>query len=430
MRELFLDGTILIEEQGASSEEDIFYFRRKTDGECFPITNSLQFVPRGIQSYSSHIGVCAHGSLDFTIVKLNKLGIGKGVYTKSLTAGDAVIFDRKNTAQGDIQLLCVISKNSCVFTPNGARDIQTIADELAEAFDVSPEHVVISCTGVIGVPLPMQKVVSAIQLAKGKLAEDCLAESAKAILTTDRQEKVASVKFDEVIICGYAKGAGMIEPNMATMLTYFYTNVDISKEQLDTILRRAVGKSFNSISVDSDTSTSDTVVIMSTQEIKLNDEQLEDFERALTAISIKLARDIVGQAEGGSKIIEAEVEIASSEAEAKLLVKQILNSPLIKTAVYGADPNWGRIVMAVGKPINNLSDKPITAKDLVIEMMGTKVFDRGQELATDLKALSRKIKAAKSVSIHVQIGEPKYRAKGWGCDLTERYVEINSQYTT
>ncbi len=437
MRKISIDGTVLVETKGAGSEDDVFYFERSgnnTGNNLVRIENNLTHVPAGIKSYASHVGVCAHGSLDFSIVKLDKPGAGKAVYTTSLTAGDAVIFDRKNTDRGDIQLICVISKNAAVFTSTGARDIQAIATELASTFNVAIDNIIISCTGVIGQPLPMSNIIPAIQTSGNKLVAGIVPDVADAILTTDRQRKTGSVKFDEVVICGYAKGAGMIEPNMATMLAYFYTNADITKEQLDTILKRAVSKSFNSISVDSDASTSDTVALVSTRELALTEGQLDDFERALTALCIKLARDIVGQAEGSSKVIEVDVAMSTSDAEATLTMKKILNSPLVKTAVYGADPNWGRIVMAVGKPNNYFEQTEIEPKDLVIQLMGTTVFNRGMELDTDLELLSAAIRQAKSVSISVEIGAEgrplPYRAKGWGCDLTERYVKINSEYTT
>jgi glutamate N-acetyltransferase/amino-acid N-acetyltransferase len=200
--------------------------------------------------------------------------------------------------------------------------------------------------------------------------------------------------------------------------------------KLGAILRGAVDRSFNSISVDSDTSTSDSVVAFSTGQVRLDADLEADLADAFRAMSVKLARDIVAQSEGATKLIECTVRCDGSEREAKAMAKRIINSPLVKTAVHGGDPNWGRIVMAIGKGDADGATGDIARTDVVIEMMGQTLFRRSEPVATDLGALSRSIKASSRVSIDVTVGQGRHSAKAWGCDLSDRYVEINSDYMT
>jgi glutamate N-acetyltransferase/amino-acid N-acetyltransferase len=222
----------------------------------------------------------------------------------------------------------------------------------------------------------------------------------------------------------------MIEPNMATMLVYFFTNADVDGKGLHAVLSDAVDRTFNSLTVDSDTSTSDTVVMFSTRKVALDEALRADFTAAVRAMSIKLARDIVSQSEGATKLIECRVRLDSTPNDAKIMAKKIANSPLVKTAVHGGDPNWGRVVMAIGKPDERLTIGAIPRDSVVIEMMGQVVFSRAQPVAIDLAALSRELKASTRVSIGVRIGEGRHSATVWGCDLSRRYVDINAEYMT
>lgn len=368
--------------------------------------------------------------MDFTVVRLPAATTCSAVFTRSLSASGAVRFDRRNAAHGGIQVLCVISKNANVFTPSEDRDIDDIAAALSTEFDVPTESVFISCTGVIGVPLPMAKIIPGVSGLRNRLEEGHLERSAEAILTTDKAKKMASIKLGDAIICGFAKGAGMIEPKMATMLAYFFTNLRVEKPVLDGILWRVVNRTFNAISVDTDTSTSDTVAIFTTNECDATDVSLDEFETALTALSLKLARDIVGQGEGVTKIIEADVRTDVSEDHAMMLAKNIINSPLVKTAVHGADPNWGKVVMAIGKPPVNDYPAGLDPSAVQISILGQVVWDRGKSVPVDLAKLSEQMAVARSVRIGVIIGGGSFAAKAWGCDLSEAYVELNAQYTT
>lgn len=423
------DRIFLSELPGQDFDQDVVSFEA-ADGSRVALANDLRHQPEGIRSHSAHIGVCKHGSMDFTLITLDKMGVGKAVYTRSLSCSEAVRFDRNNTAHGDIQAVCVISKNANVFTPTGMSDIEAMAAHIQAATGIAPANQIISCTGVIGVSLPMDKILTAIDAVPGKLVAGALEQSANAILTTDKKAKFASVEFGGIRLCGFAKGAGMIEPNMATMLAYFFTDAKVEKGDLERILKRAADKTFNAISVDTDTSTSDTVAVVCTDAKPLDAAGLVNFERALTAIFYKLSRDIISQAEGARCVIEANVSVPSSVEDARLFAKKIINSPLIKTAVHGCDPNWGRVVMAVGKPTDRYTVREIQQDELRIVIMDQVVFEFGRALPLDLKRLSSDMRAAKTVTIDVQIGAPVYTAKAWGCDLSESYIKINADYTT
>jgi glutamate N-acetyltransferase/amino-acid N-acetyltransferase len=238
------------------------------------------------------------------------------------------------------------------------------------------------------------------------------------------------VRIGDVVVCAMAKGAGMIEPNMATMLVYFFTNADLDALSLKQVLVEAVERTFNSISVDSDTSTSDTVAILSTRRAPLDADARLDFADAVRAMSLKLARDIVAQSEGATKLIECTVRMDTSERDAKIMAKKIVNSPLVKTAVHGGDPNWGRLVMAIGKPDERLTLARMAPTDVVVRMMEQVLFSRAQPVATDLAALARSIKESSRVTIEVHIGGGAHAATVWGCDLSRGYVDINAEYMT
>ena len=297
-------------------------------------------------------------------------------------------------------------------------------------FGTDPNDVVISCTGRIGVPLPMDRLQKAIAgLSKG-LRPRSLEKTARAILTTDRGPKVCSVRIGNLVACAMAKGAGMIEPNMATMLVYFFTNADVDARDLKAILVEAADRTFHAISVDSDTSTSDSLVLFSTRRATVDANLRADFVDAVRCMSLKLAREIVAQSEGATKLVECTVHLDTSAEDAKVMAKKIINSPLVKTAVHGGDPNWGRIVAAIGKPDARTKIESIPRTDLVIEVMGEVVFDRSERVATNLDALANRIKTNTRVPIAVRIGEGRYSAKVWGCDLGAGYVEINATYST
>jgi glutamate N-acetyltransferase/amino-acid N-acetyltransferase len=409
---------------------DVVSFRSRALGREVQIEPTLAHQPEGVSAAAVAAGIKYDDVLDLTVVKLDSPGAAAGVFTTNLCPGYAVPFDRGVLSDGKAQALLVVSKNANVFTPNGEEDTATMAGWLAEELDIGNNDVVVSCTGVIGVPLPMRKIETAIDGIASKLRPHALDDVSRAILTTDRGPKVCSVKVGDVVVCAMAKGAGMIEPNMATMLVYFFTNADLDGAALHEILVGAVDRTFNSLSVDSDTSTSDSVVLFSTRRAKLDAALRADFVDAVRAMSLKLARDVVAQAEGATRLVDCTVHVDSSARDAKIIAKKIVNSPLVKAAVYGGDPNWGRIVMAIGKPDERLTIDRIGVRDVRIAIMDQVVFDRGQDIPLDLAGLAARIRSATRVGVDVRIGEGRHAATVWGCDLSHRYVEINADYTT
>jgi glutamate N-acetyltransferase/amino-acid N-acetyltransferase len=429
-RQPFDDWNLYVQEEATDPSRDVVSFRSRKLGRDVAVEGTLAHQPSGIRSAAVAAGVKRPGVLDFTVVKLDAPGSAAGVFTKSLCPSYAVQFDKETLSDGRAQALVVVSKNANVFTPAGAADTRTLARWVADELRVDANDIVLSCTGVIGVPLPMDRLRAAVTGIATALEPNALDGTARAILTTDRGPKVCSVRVGDVVVCAMAKGAGMIEPNMATMLVYFFTNADLDGPALKEILTGAVERTFNAISVDSDTSTSDSVVAFSTRAVPVDADGRADFADAVRCMSLKLARDIVSQSEGATKLIECTVRIDSSARDAKVMAKKIVNSPLVKTAIHGGDPNWGRLIMAIGKPDERLGIAAIAPSDVVVEMMGQVLFSRAHPVATDLDALARSLKGSSRVTIDVRIGEGRHAATVWGCDLGRGYVDINAEYMT
>ena len=398
-------------------------------GVRYDVLPTLEHFPPGAQGLARHLGIAADASaLDFSVVHLARPNTAAAVYTRNLCVSPAITFDRENTNRGLIQLVCVISKNASVFTPSAKQDIENIAQALAAEFRVAKQHVLISCTGVIGRSLPVERIVNGIPGLSRELRPEGVEAVSRAIMTTDKRPKLACVRIGDVVIAGYAKGAGMIEPNMATMLVYLYTNAKLPKPELDRALKQAVDPTFNSMSVDTDTSTSDTVALLSSGEVAVGD--ATTFQLGLTAICLKLARAVAQEAEGATKLLEVTVQLGTSHEDALFFAKKVVNSPLVKTAVHGGDPNWGRVVMAIGKPVPGSPLLSIQPDEVVIAIQGQTMYDRGKRLDVDLPALSSSIKSNRVVTIDVTIGNPVHTATVWGCDLSAEYVHENAHYTT
>lgn len=424
-----LDRVIISVPKDGDPARTVYGFACSTEVKKIELSGDLRWQPAGLTSAALKASIKYEGIYDMAIVKMKNPGPAAGVFTRSRSAGAAVHIDRHHLQDGVAQALVVVSKNANVFTPTDRRDAEDICRLVADAVDVRPEDVIISCTGVIGVPLPMDKIAVAISRASGTLSPGLADEVPLAILTTDRGPKVCSVAFGEGRLAAMAKGAGMIEPNLATMLAYFFTNINISPERLRSILADLSERTFNSISVDSDTSTSDSVVVFSTGEVEATEGLVADFEAALAACMTKLSRDIVYQAEGATKLVEARVTGAADDRHAKKVAKLIINSPLVKTAIFGADPNWGRVVMAIGKPTQDI-EQPINHRFLTISINGLTVFNGGVAVPIDLDALSDEMRISKRVCIEVALGDGIGQWVAWGCDLTDEYVKINAEYTS
>lgn len=251
-----------------------------------------------------------------------------------------------------------------------------------------------------------------------------LEQAALAIMTTDTHLKIRSCRVGAAVLVGIAKGSGMVEPNMATMLSYFMTDANIAPDVLHQSLKEAVDASFNMISIDTDTSTSDTVAIMANG--LAGDVDLHEFRHTLQNMAIDLAKDLARDGEGATKLIEVTVAGAASHSQAKRVAKSIVNSPLVKRAVFGADPNWGRIAMAIGK----CDEQKAIVPEKVSISFGDLLVYQGQALSEDNLPFLKAYLHNDEVAIRVSLGLGDARATVWGCDLTPGYIQINGMYTT
>ena len=321
--------------------------------------------------------------------------------------------------------------NACTGKPglNNAREMMT---KTAEELGISPELVCVSSTGKIGAPLPMGKIKKALPALVKKLSPLSLNHAASAILTTDTVTKISSGKVKigrkTGIIAGIAKGSGMIRPDMATMLSFIVTDISINRKALDSALREAVNRSFNRITVDNEMSTNDTVMMMANGNlgnipVTKNSAIYNKFKGALNDVTYDLARMIAEDGEGATKLIEIIVRGAKSESDAEKVASSVANSMLVKTAIYGRDPNWGRIMAAAG-----YSGAAVDERKIDIYINKIKLASKG--MGTNKESAARKTLANKKNLITIDLGTGKEIYRVLTCDLTEEYIKINAHYGT
>jgi glutamate N-acetyltransferase/amino-acid N-acetyltransferase len=389
----------------------------------------IRIVP-GFSWFGKNIGI-KDGTLDFGGIFSDVPCQAAGVFTRNTMPGAPVVVGREHLRNGILQAVIVNSKNANVATSQrGVEDSKRICELVAAQCGIEPGLVLPSSTGVIGRRLPMDVIkrgCSTIVKDFGK-TERHIENFARSIMTTDTRPKWVSASLDGATILGIAKGAGMIEPNMATMLCYFATDAAVPSTLLRPMLRRVAERSFNRVSIDTDTSTSDTVVIMANG--LAGTVSPDRFEEVLSEMAIYLAKEIARDGEGATKLIELLVSGAGTAEQALLTAKSIINSPLVKTAIYGADPNWGRFVMAIGKVFAYSVDiarlKIIFGEGSERPMIDAETLDRDE---VPLGRISEILKR-NEICIQVVIGDGPYSEKVWGCDLTEGYVKENAYYTT
>ena len=358
-----------------------------------------------------------------------------GVFTKSKTASAPVLWCQKQMAHGATRMLVVNSGNANAFTGKAGLDgVREIADSAAAVMGCRPADVLMASTGVIGEPLPTSKITSVLSGLVAEGAAGNWRAAAEAIMTTDTFPKLAtaSAMIDgvKVTINGIAKGSGMIAPDMATMLAFVFTDAALPAPVLAEILKAGCGPSFNSITVDSDTSTSDTLLLFATAKgakhaavTKGSDKRLTDFRRKLDALLLDLALAVVKDGEGAQKLIQVDVTGAENDAAARRIGLSIANSPLVKTAIAGNDANWGRIVMAVGK-----AGEAADRDRLKISFGGKLVAEKGARAAKYDEAAATKAVSGREVEIAVDLGLGKGAARIYTCDLTHGYIDINGSY--
>jgi glutamate N-acetyltransferase/amino-acid N-acetyltransferase len=358
-----------------------------------------------------------------------------GVFTKSKTASAPVDWCKTQLASGQARAVVVNSGNANAFTGKaGYEGARQVAESAAANVGCKPSEVFLASTGVIGEPLPASKITKILGTLVGEGAADGWRAAAEAIMTTDTYPKMATasamIDGKKVTINGIAKGSGMIAPDMATMLSFVFTDANLPSAVLQELLTSGAKGSFNAITVDSDTSTSDTLLLFATGKgakhapvAKASDKRLNEFRTRLNALLLDLALQVVRDGEGAQKLIRIDVTGAQSADSAKIIALSIANSPLVKTAIAGADANWGRVVMAVGK-----AGEPADRDKLKISFGGQIVAEKGERAAKYNEAAATKAVSGREVTIAVDLGIGKGEARIWTCDLTHGYIDINGSY--
>ena len=397
----------------------------------------LKQIPKGITAAKGfraaglHCGV-KRTKKDMALVVSEIPGSAAGVFTQNRVKGAPVIVCQERVKGGSLQAILVVSGNANACTgKKGLENAYELTRMTARGLSIPEEVVAASCTGVIGVQLPMDVIASGIHQIAAAVSEDGHDDAAEAIMTTDTITKQIAFEVEiggcTVRIGGMAKGSGMIHPNMATMLAFITTDAAISPPVLQVALSAAVDKSFNMISVDGDTSTNDSVLVIANgmsgcPEITLDTPEFEAFSAALDAVCVELAKMIVRDGEGASKLIEVNVTGARTDQDAAVVAKAIAASNLVKTAVFGEDANWGRIVCAAG-----YSGAEIDPDCISVKIGSIKMCENGEALAFD-EALAKEILREHDVVIQVDLHLGEGRARVWTCDLTYDYVKINASY--
>jgi glutamate N-acetyltransferase / amino-acid N-acetyltransferase len=380
-------------------------------------------LPAGFRAYVANIGI-KDTSNDFVVVATEAPCASVGVFTTSSFSGPSVIVSREHLASPTAQAVVVISKNANVATgDDGLANAREVVAGVASAIGCETSDVLIASTGVIGRQYPMDRVREGLAAVPWPLPSVEADLVASGIMTTDTVPKVASSAAGGARIVGVAKGVGMIEPNMATLITLLFTDARISPEALDPIFRRVMDRTFNCVSIDTDTSTSDTAIIMASGAAGTVD--LGEFEHALFEVAVSLTKQVARDGEGAEKLIEVNVRGSQSPEQAKRVAKAIVNSPLVKTAVHGADPNWGRVAMAIGK---STSADEVDQSKVTIRFGDQEVYPSAVD-AAGLDSLASYMQGDE-VRITADLAAGDASATVWGCDLTDGYIRINADYTT
>lgn len=357
-----------------------------------------------------------------------------GMFTTNNVRAAPVQWCQKHLPSSSIRAVVINSGNANACTGDqGNRDVEVTASELATLLATSPKQVLVCSTGVIGRPLPMERVRDGIAKAFGALqsSNDAFADASQAIMTTDTRPKTVrrTVMIDgsPVQILGMAKGAAMIGPNMATMLAFVMTDAVLNPGEMANALQRAVDLSFHCIGVEGHTSTNDTVLLLANGSSRVAASVIADspFDLALKEVCIALARAIIDDAEGASHIITLDVNGLRSNDDARKIAKAVAESALVKSAFYGHDPNWGRICSAAG-----YAGVRFEEKDMTLSVNGTLLYDRGQPTAFDASLESSRMKANREVHVQLSFSLGQGSCRFWTCDLTPEYVHLNGDYTT
>ena len=396
-------------------------------------------APVGFQAAGIAAGLKDSGKPDLALVLAPEAAVCAGTFTTSVVRAACVDLcaQRLQASNGQCRGVLINSgqANACT-GDSGLIDSQRATQALADHLGLTPDQMLICSTGVIGVPIPMKVLLAGLDPLVEALAEDGGAAAAAAILTTDLVPKQIAVESEidgrTVRIGGMAKGSGMIHPDMATMLGFLTCDAGVPSQAWQVIVQRAVQRSFNAITVDGDTSTNDTFLAFAAGDPLLSD-QYEQLEQGVTLVAQHLARSIARDGEGATCLIEVRVEGAASEADALRMARTVCGSSLVKTAVHGRDPNWGRIVAAAGR-----SGVEFDPEEVSLWIGDHHLMESGQPLDFDRPAASIYLQQRSegryldndTVLIRLRIGSGPGEGRAWGCDLSDQYVRINADYTT
>jgi glutamate N-acetyltransferase / amino-acid N-acetyltransferase len=394
------------------------------------------YLPKGFLWSATKAGIKASGRSDVALAEAPLGASAAAMFTRNRVAAAPVEVGRKHLrrSKGRVRAVLVNAGNAnCATGAQGIAVAEQSCAALGKALEAAPEFIIPSSTGIIGVPLPLEKLTAAVPAVAAALADDeaALRAFASAIMTTDTVMKLASAEFaagkKTVRIAGVCKGSGMIHPNMATMLVYIFTDLDAEPAQLRTALKAAVEPTFNAISVDGDTSTNDTVLLLASGASAVNlgaSGVAKKFAEALRAVCASLAAQVVRDGEGAQHLVRLQIAGAKSMEEARTIARSIANSPLVKTAWAGCDPNWGRILSSVGK-----SGVAVDPARIHIFFGPQQVCRNGMAHPFDEKVAHEYLKQ-REYSIRVELGRGKSMLEFLTCDLTVDYVHINADYST
>jgi glutamate N-acetyltransferase/amino-acid N-acetyltransferase len=401
----------------------------------FPVGFRAGTAACGIKAFTAGAGAIPTGQRDDLCVVYSTSPCDTGgVFTTNKIKSASVVIDQLHLQHNRVQALVVNSGNANACTgAQGFKDALLMAKLAADRLDLDPDQVLVSSTGVIGRYLPMDAVKAGIAGACASLSHDHGLQAAQAIMTTDTVAKTARTQIEvggrTIRIGGMCKGSGMIHPNMATMLAYITTDAAVEPGLMARIVKPVADRSFNQVTVDGDSSTNDTFLVLANgaaanQPISAGTAEAEMLEAAITGVARDLARAIARDGEGATKMIAVRIQGAESDAEARTAARAVASSSLVKTAVHGGDPNWGRIVCALG-----YSGAELALDRLHLSIGGLVVFERGTGVDVDLSAVRRAFEQPE-IEIVAKLGLAEGQAEAWGCDLSEEYVRINAEYTT
>ena len=395
-------------------------------------------APLGFRAAAAAANIRGDGDaarLDVALLVSDRPCAAAGVFTRNLVkAAPVVISQLTLRRQAPIRAVVVNSGNANACTgPQGFRDALRMAAATADSCDADPSEVLVCSTGVIGRPLPMAQLLDGIRSAAASLGADRGDEAARAIMTTDTVAKTAVATFRSggtvCTVGGMAKGAGMIHPDMATLLAFLTTDATVNRTLLHEVLTEVCSRTFNCLSIDGDTSTNDTLLLLANgaadaPEVVEGGEAHGAFRDAVATVCTSLVEQLAADAEGATKAIRVHVSGAVDDDQARAAARTVVLSPLVKSAIHGADPNWGRIVAALGR-----SGASFALDRCGVTIGGVDVFSAGQPVPVDLDAV-RTAFSLSQIDIEVRLGAGTGSGMAWGCDLSPEYVHINAYYTT